>query len=262
MSTLRAESLRVALGGRTILNNIDLSLRAGEVTAILGPNGAGKSTLLACLAGLRKPDAGVVRLDEQPFLKLPARERGRRMAFLEQTPEIAWAVDCRTLVGLGRIPFAGSSGLSGEDAFAVERAMARTGVTEFADRIVNTLSGGERARVLLARALAGEPQWLLADEPLTGLDPGHQFDACDLFTEAARSGVGVVLTLHDLSLASRVAQRLIVLHDGVIAADGSPQEALSAELLARAYGVEAKVSPQGEGGAAGLNVELLGRLRG
>ena len=257
MSALSAKDLGVVLGGRPVLDGVTAELRAGEVTAVIGPNGAGKSTLLACLAGLRRPDRGLARLDGTPVLDIPARERARAVAFLEQTPEIAWAVDVRALVGLGRTPFVGARGLGGDDRAAVESAMARTGVLAFADRLVTSLSGGERARVLLARALAGEPRWLLADEPLAGLDPGHAFDACDLFRAVAAAGAGVVLTLHDLPLAARVADRVLVLADGRVAADGSPAEALTPERLREIYGVEATVAS----GPRGLFVELLGRRR-
>ncbi|MFN3513086.1 MAG: ABC transporter ATP-binding protein [Phenylobacterium sp.] len=258
MSRLEASDLHVRLGGKAALDGVSAGFATGEVTAILGPNGAGKSTLLACLAGLRRPTSGAVTLDGAPLLHLPARARAQRIGFIPQTPEIAWAVEARILVGLGRTPFIGARGLSLEDAEAIERAMAAAGVAELADRDVSTLSGGERARVLIARALAGEPQWLLADEPLAGLDPGHQLDAGDLFRRMAHErGAGVVLTLHDLSLAARIADRIVVLADGRVVADGPPDQALDPAVLARAYGVEARLV-QGAGGAV---VEVVRRVR-
>ncbi len=257
MSALAAEAIGVTLGGRPVLDGVSAALRPGEVTAVLGPNGAGKSTLLACLAGLRRPDRGLARLDGRPVLERPARERARALAYLEQTPQIAWALDVRALVGLGRTPWTGARGPGVEDRAAVDAAMARTGVGGFADRPVDTLSGGERARVLLARALAGEPRWLLADEPLAGLDPGHAFDACDLFHTVATAGAGVVLTMHDLPLAARVADRVLLLHEGRLVADGAPAEALTAARLSEVYGVAADVTS----GATGLRVELQGRAR-
>ena len=232
------------------------TFQSGTVTAILGPNGAGKSTLLACLAGLRKPNAGHVRLDEADVLSMHARARARRIGFIPQTPEVAWAVEARILVGLGRTPFIGSSGLSLEDGAAIDRAMEAAGVTELADRDVTTLSGGERGRVLIARALAGDPEWLLADEPLTGLDPGHQLDAGDLFRAMAHEqGRGVIVTLHDLSLAARIADRIIVMAAGKVLADGPPSLALSPEVMASAYGVRARVIE----GAGGPLIEIVGR---
>lgn len=254
--SLQARDLQIGLGGRPILKGIDAAFRPGQVTAILGPNGAGKSTLLAALAGLSRPDAGEVTLDGAPILALPPRDRARRLGFIPQTPELAWAVDVETLVGLGRIPFTGARGLGAEDEVAVGLAMQACDVIDLARRDVTTLSGGERARVLLARALAGDPAWLLADEPLAGLDPGHALDASRLFRDLAHEqGRGVILTLHDLSLAARMADRILVLAEGRVIADGPPAEALAAPVLARAYGVHARLT-EGEGG---LFVEILGR---
>ena len=248
MSLLSCADLGVAIGGRAILSGVSLSLQPGQVTAIIGPNGAGKSTLLNCLAGLRTPTSGAVKLGGLAFSAMKARERARRLAFLPQTPEIAWSVECRTLVELGRTPFIGARGQTEQDHAAVQRAMAAANVTAFAHRVVDTLSGGERARVLLARALAGEPEWLLADEPLTGLDPAHQLDAASLFRRLAGEGVGVIVTLHDLSMALRMSDRIIVLAEGGVLADEPPATALTPEVLRRAYGVEATLT-QGPGGA-------------
>ena len=256
MSRLSAHDIRVRLGARDAVDGVSAEFQAGTVTAILGPNGAGKSTLLACLAGLRKPQGGQVRLDEADLLAMAPRARARRIGFIPQTPEVAWAVEARILVGLGRTPFIGSSGLSAEDAAAIDRAMAAAGVADLADRDVTTLSGGERGRVLIARALAGDPQWLLADEPLTGLDPGHQLDAGDLFRRLAhQEGRGVVVTLHDLSLAARIADRIIVMAAGKVLADGPPGEALSPAVMEQAYGVRARVTA----GAGGALIEIVGR---
>ena len=258
MSLLSAENLSVRLGDKRVLNDVGAAFAPGLVTAVVGPNGAGKSTLLDCLAALRRPDAGQVTLDERPLRDLPSRERARRIAYLPQNAEIAWAVDGRTFVGLGRTPYVGAWGLSAEDRLAVDRAMAVTGVQAFADRVVSTLSGGERARVLIARALAGDPQWLLADEPLAGLDPGHVLDACDLFRRLAdEEGRGVILTLHDLDAALRVADRVIVLADGRVLADAPPRDALSPEVLKAAYGVEAHTLA----GVRGPVLEMVGRAR-
>ncbi|WP_374576153.1 ABC transporter ATP-binding protein [Phenylobacterium sp.] len=256
MSGLEAEGLRVRFGARTVLDGVSAAFQPGQVAVILGPNGAGKSTLLACLAALRRQDAGIVRLDGQDLRRLAPRDRARRLGFIPQTPEIAWAVETRVLVGLGRTPYIGARGLSAEDAAAIDRAMISANVTGLANRDVTTLSGGERARVLIARALAGDPAWLLADEPLTGLDPGHQLDACDLFRRLAHEeGRGVILTLHDLSLAARVADRVLLLVDGRVLAEGAPLEALTPAALDRAYGVEARVS----NGPDGPAIDILHR---
>lgn len=254
---LSAHDLTVRFGARTVLDQISLTLAPGQVTCVVGPNGAGKSTLMGCLTGLRRPDDGAARLDGGDVLALAPRERARRIGFLPQTPEIAWAIDAEVLVGLGRTPYAaGFGGMSAGDSAAVERAIAATEVGPLRRRTMDTLSGGERGRVLIARALAGEPEWLLADEPLAGLDPGHQIDACDLFKRMAHDqGCGVVLTLHDLPMAFRVADRVLVLADGRLLADGPPAEALSPAVLKAAYGVEAGVVA----GAHGPLLELIGR---
>ena len=247
MSLLSCSNLGVVIGSKSILADVSLSIAVGKVTAIVGPNGAGKSTLLSCLAGLRDPSSGAVTLDAASLSAMKPRERARRLAFLPQTPEIAWSVEARTLIELGRTPFVGARGQTEADRAAVDRAMRSANVEAFEHRIVDTLSGGERARVLIARALAGEPEWLLADEPLTGLDPAHQLDAAALFRRLADGGVGVVVTLHDLSMALRMSDRIIVLAEGGVLADEPPASALTPEVLKRAYGVEATLT-QGPGG--------------
>ncbi|MBI1682941.1 ABC transporter ATP-binding protein [Caulobacter hibisci] len=256
VATLSAENLSVTLGGRPVLHGLSARFRPGEVTAVVGPNGAGKSTLLACLAGLRKPDAGSVSLGDAALASLSHRERARRIGFLPQTPEVAWSVDVETLVGLGRTPHSGARGLSEADRLAVAHAIKQTHLEDLALREVKSLSGGERGRALFARVLAGEPAWLLADEPLAGLDPGHQLDAVDLMRDfAAKNGQGVVMTLHDLAVAARLADRVLVLVDGRLIADGPPREALTPDVLARAYGVTARVVE----GQTGPLIELVGR---
>jgi len=239
MSALAAHRISVALGGKPVLQGIDLSFRAGEVTAIVGPNGAGKSTLLMTLAGLRRPGGGEARLDDAPVLSLPPRKRARRIGYLPQSPQIAWALEVQAFVRLGRTAYRGLYGESAEDAAAVGSALARTGMTDFAGRDITTLSGGERARALIARALAGEPAWLLADEPLTGLDIGHQMEAGALLRGVAVEGAGVIVTLHDLPFAARLADRVVVVAGGKVIADGAPMEALAAPILRKAYGLEA-----------------------
>jgi iron complex transport system ATP-binding protein len=254
--TLAAETLRVRLGDKAVLGGVSCAFEPGKVTCVVGPNGAGKSTLLSCLAGLRTPDSGQALLDGRPLASLSPRERARRIGFLPQVPEIAWAVDSATLVGLGRIPHVGARGLGEEDQAAVTQAMGATDTTDLAGRIVETLSGGERARVLIARVLAGKPRWILADEPMAGLDPGHVLDAAELLkARAHQDGCGVILTLHDLSVALRLADRVIVLARGAIVAEGPPVDALGPEAIAKAYGVIARIID----GAAGPMLEVVGR---
>ena len=254
---LRAENVTLKRGGREALSDVTARFNRGELVAIVGPNGAGKSTLLACLAGLMRPERGQARLEGAVVADIPARRRARRIAFLAQTPEIAWDVDVRAFVGLGRTPHLGAFGPTAADASAIDEAIATAGLETFAERPVTRLSGGERARALIARALAGETDWLLADEPLTGLDPGHALDALDLFRRLAHGqGKGVIVTLHDLSLAARFADRVVMLHEGQRVVDGAPAEILTPETLARVYGVVARCHP-GEGGPL---IEILRRV--
>lgn len=253
---LVANNLTVRLGVRTVLEGLSINFKPGSVTAIVGPNGAGKSTLLHCLAGLRRPNAGAVFLDGQDLAGLSPRRRAQCMAFLPQTPEISWDVDVRTFVSLGRTPHLGALGLGNEDLAAVEEAISAAGIEGLAERVITSLSGGERARVLIARAMAGWADWLLADEPLTGLDLGHALDALDLFREMAQAeSRGVIITLHDLSLAARVADRMIVLSEGQILSDGPPKQSLTPAVLAQAYGVEVRLLP----GVQGLLLDVVGR---
>ena len=239
MSRLNVQTLQFVRGERRILDDVNVAFDSGCVTAVLGPNGAGKSTLLACVAGLLKPSGGNIELDGVPTLTMPSAARARRIAFLPQSPEIAWPIDVETLVGLARIPFHGVTS-DADDVAAVHRAMASTHIEQWAKRVVSTLSGGERARALLARVFAGEPEWILADEPFAGLDPAHQFEAADLLCAFARAGRGVVLTIHDLTLAARIADRIVILQDGRIVADGTPAQALTSATLRAVYGIDAE----------------------
>lgn len=237
MSALAAEGLTLSLSGRRVLDGIDSRFQGGQVTAMLGPNGAGKSTLLACLAGLRRADAGQVLIDGRPRDGLSRRELARRIGLLPQLADVHWDVDVATLVALGRYPHRAGWGESAADRAAVARAMAATDVAQFAARPVSALSGGERARVLLARVLAGEPEWLLADEPLANLDPAHQQDALDCLRAVAAAGAGVVVVLHDLNHALRVADRVLLIAGGRIVAEGVPEAVLTPEHIRETYGV-------------------------
>lgn len=227
---LRAHDLR--LPGR--LTGVSLELKPGEVTAICGPNGAGKSSLLACLAGL---EPGTVVLDGAALAGIAPRERARAIGYLPQSAELAWDLSVETLASLGRLPWnAGPS----EDSLAVEAALAAMELDELRKRPVSQLSGGEKARALLARVLAGTPCWLLADEPLANLDLAHQLTLLAHFRALAGQGLGVVLVLHDLAHAVNHATRVVVLQGGRVAADGSPEEALAEPLLAEVWGVQAR----------------------
>jgi iron complex transport system ATP-binding protein len=248
MSVLALDAVAARLGGRPVLRDVSAAFQPGEITAVVGPNGAGKSTLHSILAGLRRPAGGAATLDGKPVADLPDRERARRIGYLPQIAEIAWPLEVRSLIALGLTPYLGARGPGPAHLAAVETIMRTVGVSDLATRRVDTLSGGERGRVLLARAMVGEPEWLLADEPLAGLDPAHVLEVCDVFRAVASETRGVILTLHDLTAAWRLADRGVVLAGGGNAADGPPAQALTPEVLAQAYGVEARVI-DGPGGA-------------
>lgn len=240
MAELTATGL--SLPGR--LAGVDLALRRGEVTAIVGPNGAGKSTLLACLAGVLAPAAGRVASAGQALAGMPPRERARRIGYLPQSPEIAWDVTVETLVSLGRLPWQGAAlhrahASAEQDQAAIAAALTAMDLIELRRRPVSQLSGGERARALAARVLAGEPDWILADEPLANLDLAHTAALARLLRDQAQAGKGVVLVLHDLATAMNRADRVVVLERGQVVADGPPEAALEPALVSRVWQVQA-----------------------
>ncbi len=241
MSILETDRLSVRLGETQALEAVTTRFKAGRITAVLGPNGAGKSTLLACLAGLRTPDSGTVLLDGAPLAALDRQRRAQRIGLLPQNGDVHWDIDVETLVGLGRFPHRGRwRGRAADDA-AIAAALAATDLAALARRTVNSLSGGERSRALLARVLAGEPDWLLADEPLASLDPAHQLDVLARLRSVAKAGAGVVLVLHDLNQALLAADDVVLLKAGRVVAQGSTATVLSAATLGETYGIEARI---------------------
>lgn len=243
MKCLRATDLSLQLGARQVLRQLSVSLGEGERVGLIGPNGAGKSSLLRALAGLLRPAAGEVTLDQQTLARWPRRDLAKTIAYLPQNGPSHWAMTVEAVVALGRLPHHGPfGGASGADRQAVQRALAAMDLEPFAQRPVSELSGGERARVLLARCLAGEPRYLLADEPAAGLDPAHQLDLMRELTRLSDANVGVLVVLHDLTLAARFCQRLVLLAGGEVLADGPPPFVLTVENIARAYGVEAELA--------------------
>lgn len=223
---------RLSLSGR--LQPLSLVLRPGEVVGLIGPNGSGKSTLLDGLAGLWSGD-GVVMINGTPLAALTPSRRAQLIGLMPQRSSFAWALCARDVVKLGRLPW------GDESPVAVDEALVTTGVTALADRRVDRLSGGEQARVSLARVLAGQPRLLLADEPVASLDLLHQQSVLQLFRGEAARGCAVVLALHDLSLAARYCDRLLLLDRGRLQALGTPEQVLDPELLRAVYGVNVTV---------------------
>lgn len=234
---LTTSAVAVRYGARTALAPTDLVLETGQLVALVGPNGAGKSSLLRALAGLIESDGDVVAAGRS-LARIDGGERARLVAYLAQDATAHWPVATAELVALGRLPHR-AYGRPPDDADrdAVSWAMTRTGVTDLAARSVETLSGGELARVQLARALAVRAPILLADEPVAALDPFHQLEIMGELKHYASEGRIVVVVMHDLSLAARYCHRMVLLHEGAIVADGAPSQVLQAGTLERFYRV-------------------------
>ena len=244
MTLLTAENITVARGRRTILRDISLQAHAGEFIAVLGPNGAGKSTLLKVLAGLLKPDSGRVMLDSKSLATLSTRQLAARRAYLPQNPHLEWPISVERLVALGLTPRLPATGGLPESLLpAITRALEQCDLADKRDQAATTLSGGEFARAMLARAIVSEPQILVVDEPITGLDPRHAMQSMRLLSDFARAGALVIASLHDLTLAARYPSRVIVLVDGAAIGD---TDLLTEELVHRAFGVSAILTGQGD----------------
>lgn len=251
---LHLDDVSLSRQGREVLRRVSLRVNQGEFVSLLGPNGAGKTTLIQAALGLGVPSLGTIRLSGTPLSALAPQERARRAAYISQDRTIAWPVTVDTLVGFGRMPHQSDPT---RDRFAIETALAELELVAMRDRIATDLSGGERARVLIARALAQEAPLLLADEPMAGLDPAHSLALMATFRRLARAGRGLLVSLHDLGLAARWCDRIILLADGEIAAEGPPEMVLSPERLREIYGIRAHVS-QGPDGLIILPVDVLG----
>lgn len=236
---LEAKGIAIGFNGASLLRDVELAVASNELVGLIGPNGSGKTTLLRVLANLHRPDAGTVQLDGQAIAQLGERRLARRIAYLAQGGDAHWPMRVDALVALGRLPHRGPFGGPGDaDRLAIERAMHAADVGGLRRRTMAHLSGGERMRVLLARALAVEAPLLLADEPVAALDPSHQLRVMQLLQSTAREGAGIVVVLHDLSLAARFCDRLILIAGNGVVAQGSHSEVLTPRNLAQAYGVE------------------------
>ncbi|MFJ2868651.1 heme ABC transporter ATP-binding protein [Kitasatospora sp. NPDC087314] len=239
---LTAEAVRLAVGGRALLDGASVRVAAGEVVALLGPNGAGKSTLLSVLAGDVRPDGGEVRLCGRPLAGYGAAELALHRALLPQSAALSFPFPADEVVRMGRAPWAGTAAAT-EDEAVVAEAMATTESAAFAGRPFTALSGGERARVALARVLAQRAPLLLLDEPTAALDLRHQELVLRVARARAAAGDGVVVVLHDLSLAAAYADRVVLLTAGATVADGPVAEVLRAPLLSEVYGHPVEVLP-------------------
>ena len=246
--SLSTRQLSVTMGGRTVLRDITLEARRGELLAIVGPNGAGKTTFLKAVACLF-PFSGAVEWDGKDVTAMRPAARAKQMAYLPQGHVAHWPITARDVVTIGRAPFASSlTRLNAADQAAVDEALQAVDALPFAERAITALSGGERARVMLARALAVGAPLLLADEPVASLDPAHQLGVMDILSAQAKAGRLVIAISHHLILAARYADRVLVLHEGAAAAIGAPREVLTPALLREVFKVET-VRLNADGGA-------------
>ena len=232
MSLLTLENLSVMRGDCPVVDSVSLEISSGEVVGLIGPNGAGKTTMMRGALGL------IPATGRSSLVDLAVRERAKAAAWLPQAREIAWPVSVETLVALGRSPYlAGGRKLSEADRDAVARALAQMGLTDYATRDATALSGGEQARVLIARVLAQDTPLILADEPVAGLDPAHQFSLMRVFSRLAGDGKSVLVSMHDLGLAAQHCSRLVMIHRGQLVADGAPREVLREDRLREVFQV-------------------------
>jgi len=248
MTRLEASHLSVRRAGRAIVDDVSFAMTDGTFVAVVGANGAGKSTLLSVLAGLLTPDAGMASMDGAPVVRMDRRELARRRAYLPQNPRAEWPIAVERLVALGLTPqLPAFGGLPGGWEPRLSEAIAACDLTAHRLQPATTLSGGELARAMLARALIGEPQVLIADEPVAGLDPRHALDTMARLEALAAAGKLVVAAMHDLTLAARFASHLMALKAGRLVAFGPTAQTLTADLIGEVFDVEANVVGEGTG---------------
>ena len=241
MNLLRAEGLSVSLDDMAVLSDVSFSVAKGEVVGLVGPNGAGKTTILKILTGALKPQAGQVEILGKSLRRFSAQALARQLGYLPQEAEVHWPLAVERIVALGRVPHLMPwEDLKSSDEKIIEDAMRATDAFHLKGRRIDHLAGGEKALVMIARLLAGEPKILLADEPVQGLDPAHALQVMELLRDVVEGGRGVLVVLHDLALASRFCDRVLLLHHGKIAASGRPEEVFSPEHLKASYHIEAK----------------------
>jgi iron complex transport system ATP-binding protein len=242
MAELVVQSLCLEADGARLVDDVSLSVRGGELVAIIGENGAGKSNLMRAMAGYAAPSSGQVMVDGRHVGAMAAQERARRIGWLPQEMPLAWPVEVRNAVAVGRFVHGGLPGrLSAADSHVVERVLAECDLEALANRSTAHLSGGEIARVHLARTMVGEALVFLADEPVAALDPRHRLAVMGLFRALADRGTAVAMVLHDLTLAARFADRIIGMKAGRVLVDGPPVEVVTREWIAELFGVEAEV---------------------
>ena len=241
---IEVDDLSLSYGDLSVLSEVSLSVESGEFVGLVGPNGAGKTTLLRAINGVFEPDGGTVHLDGTPVADLGPRGVSRRVATVPQDTSVSFAFTVEDVVRMGRTPYRGRTDLTADevDREAVDRALERTEMTALRDRPITAVSGGERQRAFVARALAQDTPALVLDEPTASLDINHQIRTLELVREAVDDGKAALAAIHDLNLAARVCDRLVLLSGGAVRATGTPREVLSDDALAASFGVRTAVN--------------------
>ncbi len=229
--------LSLSMGGQKIIKSLSTSIKAKSITAIIGPNGSGKTTLLSALVGLRKIN-GQVMLGQDNIYEMPSKIRAQKIGYLPQKNEVNWNISVSNLIGLGAMPHRFNNQTSGN---IIDKAMDVTNIAHLADRKVMDLSGGELSRALFARVLAGDPEWIMLDEPMAHLDLSHQLGMIDLLKSIKANGKSIVIIVHDLHQAARLADNIIVMKDGLIDSEGPTKKVLNLEMLKRVFGIKAQI---------------------
>lgn len=238
---LQLERIFFSYNKVSILQDISFQCKGGEIIGLAGPNGSGKTTLLKCISGLHHPSAGTIRLDGQNLADLPMKQAARKIGYVPQDTGTTFAITVMNAVLLGRTPYI-RFGASEKDVEIAEKAITQMGLEGLAFRMMNELSGGERQRALVARALAQQPELLVLDEPTSSLDLRHQLETLEIVGKVAREqGLLVLLSIHDLNLAGRFTDRLLMLKQGKLFADGSPSQVVTPKNIEAIYGVKALV---------------------
>ena len=257
MSLLEAKAIDYRIDGIGILDAVDFRIEPGELVGLIGPNGAGKSTLLRLLSGIARPDRGDIYLDGEPLADISPPQRARLLGYLVQGARAYWPFSVDKVVGLGRLPYQKWwQQESDEDRQKIEQALRITETLAYRNRVVTTLSGGEQTLVMLARIFATENRLILADEPVAALDPYHQLHVMELLRQHASGERAAAVVLHDLGLAARFCDRLYLLSHGRLECSGSVGEVLTADNIARVYGVDSRIDCNEKG----VSVTPLGRV--
>lgn len=257
MSALRFDDVSVERGGRIVLADASVTFAAGRLTALIGPNGAGKSSLLETAAGLLAPARGTVSLGGRTLPSIGRRALARRRGYLPQRAGVEWPISVERVVALGLAPsLPAFGGVPAEMRSAIDRALAECDLAGLRDRPATTLSGGELARVMLARAIVGDPELLIVDEPTAGLDPRHALDALGRLRARSDAGRTVILAVHEVELALRFADDIVAVRDGRIAAAGPTAEVMTDTMLGELYGVRARIRRDQDGASVHFSTEF------